>query len=466
MNTKQIHFILILLLLSLFSQAQNVKLNGFAENASGKIIRLFTPSDYISNNETLLAIDTIDQFGAFQLSFSSKNIVKAEFQIDFYRAEIYLEPNTSYEIKIDSFNYRLFETKPPFLYPTDLNYSILKCSGKDINVEIRKFRTYHNEFIFKNFRKLYNLRKKELIQIYQKELDSIFTGVTHPYIKTMMLYNKASMEQLASTKSRRNLYKEYLISKNIQYFHPDYMFFFNDLYGNYFDNFSKTIPFASLKKMVNVSRSVTGILDSLGHDSLLINEVIRELVFLKGIQGLYKNQEFDKENILYLLKNFSNYTKFKEHKEIALNIIKQLTLFKPGNSIPDYIFRNQSNEDVHLKSFNDKPVYLFFTASFCQGCFPELDILKSLHQKYSNSIEIVVISCDYEYASYYHTFPVNRYPFTILHWNNQPEMLRNLGIRVFPTAMMIMPGMKVNLYSAPIPTENADALFNTISFRR
>jgi len=64
------------------------------------------------------------------------------------------------------------------------------------------------------------------------------------------------------------------------------------------------------------------LLDSLGKDTLLKNEVIRELVLLENIVDWSNMKLFTLDSLKTLLTQFYNNTKFNEHKIIIKILIK------------------------------------------------------------------------------------------------------------------------------------------------
>ena len=87
---------------------------------------------------------------------------------------------------------------------------------------------------------------------------------------------------------------------------------------------------------INNKRNYYRLLDALGKDPILVNEVIREMVLIKGLGEIYDNDEFSQENILFLLNQMTNATKFVQHKQMAENQIKQLTKLRPGSVAPNF----------------------------------------------------------------------------------------------------------------------------------
>ena len=77
--------------------------------------------------------------------------------------------------------------------------------------------------------------------------------------------------------------------------------------------------------------------------------------------------------------------------------VRDTTELKVGDRVPDFIFRDTSNQKVSLKQFRGKYVVIDVWASWCYPCKQEFPILRKLAERYKGKkIAFVSLSCDTE----------------------------------------------------------------------
>jgi thiol-disulfide isomerase/thioredoxin len=237
------------------------------------------------------------------------------------------------------------------------------------------------------------------------------------------------------------------------------MEFFNEFFKNYINDESKYINTNDLDRTINVEKSFPALLDSLGKDTILRNEVLREMVALKGLGELYYAKDYDKTAILSMLKYEKENSKFAQHIVIAENFITLFTRLAPGTLAPAFTLKDYNGLSYSLKEFNkDKYVYLFFWTKWCVPCLSEMDLIGKLITKYGTKVEFVGISADKEFMSYYNFMQNKKYDFTTLHWGNSTELLENYDVKAYPTYVLIGPDGKIVQYPAEAPSSSLDAL--------
>lgn len=83
--------------------------------------------------------------------------------------------------------------------------------------------------------------------------------------------------------------------------------------------------------------------------------------------------------------------KNEEQKERLVNEFKNLRYTQPGAPMPDVVFKDAKGNEVSLKSFEGRNVYIDLWASWCIPCIAEIPHLKKLEEEYRDK-NIVFIS--------------------------------------------------------------------------
>ncbi len=434
--------------------AQNAVIKGYAPGAENKTIKIIKYSDQITYTEKVIASAVIMPTGEFNIEL--KNIfepIYAVIDISLYRANIYIEPNTAYEIKIDSADYRYFtDIYNPYLNTPPLNISILNSNEKDLNSLIQDFNYLYNNFIQDKFDSLRRFRSKKIVQDFKRQADSIYSDIKNDYFRSYLNYKMASVEQFSQVISRDSLAGKYFIDKPVLYENIEYMSFLNEFFSGYIPAMSKKITANDIETTINVHNSYKALLDTLGKDTILKNQKLRELVMLKTLGELYNNDNYKKENIRNIIEFIRDNSIFNEHRIIADNLIKILTKLKPGTKAPEFKLKDVNGNIVSLSDFvGKKYVYLVFWHIKCQACLAEMELLNKYKEKYGNDVEIIGISVDNDLYDMKRFLKEKDYKWTVIHYNNDPGLLENYDIKAYPQFVLINKEGNILKYPADYP---------------
>lgn len=459
---KKIILFLWLFITVICSNGQNTFINGNAAGAEGLKIKIKTTSDYISELSKKIDETTIEENGNFKLKASITEPIYAQIQIGFLKGDFYLEPGKTYTISISQQNYKEDDKESPFLSKKRLNIEFLNNDNNELNIMINKFNILYNEFVLKNFNALYQRRDRTRIDSLQSKINQEFGKSKNNYFNNYIKYRLAGLEQMGRIKNNKKLFANYISNQPVLYNHVEYMYFFNEFYEKFFYNGNHTIKTDDLKRYINTERSYLSLLDSLGRDSLVKNEVIRELVFLKGMKELYQSNAYKNENIIDIISRFANKTKFPEHKKIAFNLIETFVALKPGSTAPDFKLKDIKGTSYTLSSFAGKYTYICFFTTWCAGCMPENDALVDLKKKYNEKVNFINIAADKQVLNLMYYVEKNKYDWIFLHADNNIDIFENYNINSFPVYILIDPQGKIVNFPALKPSEGIDIIFNKL----
>ncbi len=459
---KKLFLLLALIPLSVFSQKTTI--TGTAPGAQGKTIRLVKYSDLMTYSDTCIATSTIDSKGSFSISVPLKETIFSYLKIDFNRAPIYLVPGKNYQVKIDSIDYDAPDDKTnPYLNPPELKCTILSNDSNELNNAITKFNSEYDTFVAQHFISISRSRDKKKLDTFKLKIQNSYKNINDVYFTNIVKYRFAALEYTTRTIGDKTVLKKYFSGPPVLYENTAYMEFFNQFFDGYITAESKKIKFKDLDTTINKLVSYTALLDSLGKDTTLKNEVIRELALLKALGELYDNPLFNKSAVLKIISDLATQTKFAAHKNIAENYLKTYTRLAKDAFAPEFILSNFSNESYTLSEFKGRYVYLIFWSTWCIPCISEIALLEKMKATYGTKVEFVAVSCDKQFNTAYYYLQNKKSTITNLFWGNQASLLESYNVKTFPTYVLIGPDGKIVDYPTIKPSVNLDAYLSFLT---
>lgn len=453
---------IIFLFVSFGLQSQNTNINGNALGAEGLKIKLITVSDYISELPRKIDETIVDSLGNFKLKTSINETILAQLQIDIYKGDIYLEAGKSYVIKILALNYKEDNKESPFLNRKKLEIVFNNTDSIELNHQISKFNSLYNGFLMGNSNDILRNRNKTKIDSFQLEINTQFSNSKNTFLNNYIKYRIAGLEQSGRFKNTIKLYKEYILNKPILYNHIEYMYFFNQFYEKFFFTGKHLLKTDDYKQLINTEKNYISLLDSLGRDTLVKSEVLRELVFLKGMKELYYSNAYKNDNIIDMLAKFLLKTKTKEHKQIAQNLITSFNKLKIGNKAPTFNLKTTKNETFSLASFQGKYTYIGFFTTWCAGCMSENEAIVELKKKFGDKINFVSISADKQFLNLHYYLEKHKYDWYFLFSGNNNDLLEEYEVFTYPIFMLIDTNGNIINYPALKPSENIENVFKSL----
>ena len=442
---------------------QTVLIKGTAKEARGKTITLKSYTDNFTFTEQLLAKTVIDSTGNFELTCKIPSTTLAIIHMEYYTGELYIEPNSNLALeikdlifnqKIDRINYNL--------NPLTCYVKVFSEDKNDLNKQIQRLNINYNRFIKDNIFWMKTQRIHNKVDTFLLAMKDTFALANNDFFNAYLKYRLASLKLLTNYNDNRKLLLDYIYQKPILYDNVEYMTFLSNLFDNYFEDLTRPVNLSDLMVPVNTNRSCAEALNVLGKDTLLKNEKLLEIVFLKTLDVLFASTNFNKRAILEVLRQLSNTSKFDTHKLIAKNMITHYTHFDKGVVAPDFALSNTNDSLVKLSSFRGKMVYLNFYASWCVDCIDEMELMKKLYEKYHDDVEFVSISVDREKMNMVYLARDRKYKWTFLHFNNDYDLLEKFGVYSYPSFVLIGADGKYIQCPAVSPSGNIEAVLDEI----
>ncbi|MEI6576070.1 MAG: thioredoxin-like domain-containing protein [Bacteroidota bacterium] len=454
------HYRLIVVLLFFLQlnalQAKPFRVFGKLEGHHGEQLRILTPADPFSGMENTLVRGQIDSNGYFSLQADIKNTLFAWISLGFSRSEIYLYPGLELEIDI-----KISENpkagRNPFLEPPSQNLELISEKPRSLNRDITSFNSTFDDFLILNTKGLQNRRNTFLLDSLNKLITSKGFDTTDTYLKDYIFYKLADISVFLREMKYPKAYGIYLSHKPLNFDNIAFSDFFNNFFADYLLSQTKSNFLNDLDLCINKNVDLYGLLDSLGKDSLLRNEKTRELVLLKHLPLFYNQNNFSKPNIIHLLETFAAKGKFKDHRQIALNLLSQLSRFEPGTPLPAFTFLRKDGIIFNNDSLKGKINCLLFFTTVCDACLAEHDLIRNLQKKYSGRIRFISVCCDirnYALSSYLRDHP--KYNWLFVEFNGDFSFLETMEIKSSPLLLITDREGRLIKYPAKLPSEGLE----------
>jgi len=456
-----------LLILIGFSAAlygQNTLITGIAPGAEGKTIRLGVYKDLLTFSEDTIVTAVVDPTGNFSLSADPGETRFIFLEIDFHRAEFYIEPGKSYRLKISPMDYNEGREVNPFIMSQNLQTEIINPGLNELNIWIEDYNSKYDQFLLDNFNRLYLQRNRTLVDTFRLSINYLFIGVDIPYFKQYMTYKTAGLEQVSKALNQAQLAKKYFVDKPILYQNMEYMAFFNSFFAKYMTATSNVLRKMDLMKVINAPQPFRNLMKAAAADTILKNEPLRELVLLKGLMEIFYADNHSQSRIIEVVREAVTGCATEENRLVANDLLLRLNRLRPGTHAPAFTLTDRNNNQVALNNLKGKPVVLCFWTTYCQGCLSEMEMMSSLYKKYNDRAHFVSVSADRDFVMM--KFFVDQkpdYKWTFLHIGDQWELLRDYDVRSYPLFVLIdRQGNIYKRYPAPTPTEGMETLLDEL----
>ena len=237
------------------------------------------------------------------------------------------------------------------------------------------------------------------------------------------------------------------------------MEFFNQFFDQYLTAGNKFVSEKDMEKGINELINLPALMDSLGKDTLLLSESLRELVLIKTLQELYFSPFYYPQNILSILDQIISTSPFSLHRSIAMNVRNGLTKLQKGTIVPDFKLPDLTGIPVNLSDHKGKTVYLSFLTTWTFACLAEYKIMDSLYSVWGNEIDFITVSLDKNPEIVTRFKNEKKYNWTFLYNGTGYDLIQDYGIKTFPLFVLIDSEGKILQYPALKPSEGIEETF-------
>ncbi|MCK5170602.1 MAG: TlpA family protein disulfide reductase [Bacteroidales bacterium] len=449
--------LLILFVLPLTLFAEKVVLKGNVPEYAGKTFTFLTFSDQISYVEKELCICTVDRNGDFFCSFETDMTIYVFIHLGAYEAFVFVEPGNEYDLLFPEMKEKtLAEELNPYFEPVRYHLGIKNSSESELNYQLAFFDAVYSKMLEDNSYLIYNKSSKLDVDGSILKVDSLFLDIRNKFFNDFIKYKYASFRHLSYQEKMKSISNTYYLNNEVLYHNLAYMDLFNQVYDEYFLYFGRTETGKQIYNDIGKLRSIKSLKRTLGQDSVLTNDTLKELVILKCLHDEFYNDQFSRSAMLTVLDSLEIQTKVNEHKLIAKNIREKVTKLMVGYKPPSFLLFDIDSNLISLDSYKGKYVYLGFCTSISYACIKEFVMLEKLYENHKDHFEIIVICMDESLSQMKRFVEMKGYPFKFLYYGNQPDVFKDYDIRAFPTYYFIDKEGNLAISPAPSPDQNAE----------
>lgn len=448
---KILTFLFLTLFVNISYAYDPVTIAGKAPFAANQVIRIYQYDDLITYRKVLLKSEIINKDGDFKTTLNLTRPTYIMFSINFLESELYVEPQKKYEIH--------FEFLTKFENPAEISAKEIPMLTivdndhfEELNQRINILENAISQFLIRNdnFKKIYYRSDQKQLDSLKALIYSDWGSNLGDYFRTYQKYTFATYENIIYSKYPDSAFVKYFNERNFELENTAFMIFFNTYFEKYYDNPISKIPTIAFLKIINEKPELPKLLDLMGKDPALKNEIIREMVLIKMLNNAFSDERFHFRNTISLLYELAETTKFPDHKKMAMNSLASIKSKVSGKSLLNYSLKNINGSMTKLAEFKDKYLYIHFFSTDCNSCIREMYGIQKLLPEYADSVQFISVSLDMNTAKLFHF--VNKYTqfnWPIVHFANNFEMVEEYGLSGLPLNMII--DKEGNIISFPAP---------------
>jgi peroxiredoxin len=471
--------LLLICLLSGYGHAVGaiVTITGKSIDYAGDSLVFFSYSNMITFSEKEIASCLVGDSGVFKCNLTLEEPRLIFSHLGVYNCFMYAEPGMVYEIRLPQKRQKsMADEANQFFEETSVHLSLkvtgttddFSVPGKDeeLNFLIHAFNDYFYPYYYKFAVNAYTdrINQKELKDAVENLLTP-FQDIRSPFFVTYMDYRIGLLNHYGNQISSQRIIEDFFLDRPVRYQNPAYMELFNEIFNDYFDLFNQKYPKRNLPQILNRDKDYSRLNEILIRDASLKNDSLRELILLREFYNGFFDQKNIRSSMLQLLDSLQVNTSIEIYSNMVRDIMLEITRLLPGYAPPDFSLYDHDSTLVHLSDFHGEYVYMNFCNSFSYYCIKEYEYLKILQQRLQGQVKILTILVDDSFQSMQDLMKNNSYPWTFLHFSNQPEVIDDYDIRTYPSYFLINPEGKLILSPAPSPAENFEATFRQLQIQ-
>jgi peroxiredoxin len=424
--------------------AQNVTITG-RSNMTETLMRLFVYEDLVNESGIQIAQCQTDAQGHFILEGSVKQILPARIFVGLESVDLVLTPNATYDIEIvvpeqqEEVSY--FEKELPTL-------RVKRATDKGLYRQIILSEEIINGYLIEHFNQIYRGRQVRYIDSIQSTINKELPDIKLDYVKAHNRYKIAAIRLGISADGGKKIIKDYFDGQPVLYTQSAYIDLFKELFDGYFNSASYdnhllndafTKGYAALKKY----------LDS--DPFMARNPQLAELITIYNLQKLCYGDRDTRKLAQNHLNHIKENTKYAEHRTMISNFFEKFNRLAAGAAATDFTLKDSEGKDVSLTDYSKDVVLLQFVDNLSTTLERQLAQLKSLHQQWQDSVQIITIATRDKMATFKKQFTERQYDWPLLNLGSNILLLEAYNIRMFPDYILIAPGTKIAEAPAPSP---------------
>lgn len=441
-------FVLVILgLLTQLSYAKTVVITGGIKGFEHKIISANQFEDYITNDKLVLAETKISN-GKFTLEFNLEKVQQVVLKIEDKSTSLFAEPGKTYNIGL-SFD---AEANQGNAFDKFLNISFVFPDPMETNSLIKTFNKSFQSFFTANYQMMILKKANRETEAFIKKQSQVDAYQKNEFVKNYVRYALANLEDIIGV-PKEDLYSKYIKDQTILYSNKEYMNFFTQFYQSDFEKLTLIKQGQAILHAITFDQSFEKTIESVKAAKGFQSDALAELYLCYGLYEVFHNKRVNQDASLNMLKQIATNASNSENRILADNIREKLKLYGKNQPAPSFKLKNLNGKEYQLNDFKGKVVYLNFWANWSIPSLREMQIIKSLHEKYQDKVNFISINVDEGIATLEKIQGQRNYPWTMLHYGDDYKVRERFNVRTVPTYFLIDEDGKMLTPFAPNPTD-------------
>ncbi len=448
-------------------KAQQVTISGHAPSYANTPLVFYSTADWISGTEQVAGKCQVSDSGYFEVTVPVETTGQLYAYLGIYRAYFFAEPGKTYRLVLPERKDKSPESQlNPYFEPVEIHLGLANFSSDELNILIMMFDDAFIPYYDKHVNDVYLKPDLKKLEDDISQIEQPFSTYRNSFFSQYRRYHYGILKMLANQQRVQSISDEYFNNNTVLYANPSYADLFNQVYDKYFTFLGRSETGQQVYKDINESGSLHALLNTLSKSNHFSNDTLRELVILKQLHDEFYGSQFSRSGLLNILDSLSAFSHIEEHKRISQIIKSKITRLLPGYEPPQFELRDTDGNLFKLSDFKGKYVYLNFCTCQSYACLNEFNMLADLYKRHKDRLTIITIATDPMEEVLRQFLTKNQYAWKFLHYDNQPEILKEYDIRAFPTYFLIGPDGKLIFSPALSPAENFEQkLFETMRGR-
>lgn len=344
-------------------------------------------TDQMVSCERVLDTCVVDSTGAFSFTFDVTTAMQAFIPSETSRGFIFLEPGSSYEVKISPYRERTLSQKlDPYFAPTDYLMEIVGLKHGDINAQLMEF---EDAFDFYSMKHIVYGANADSLKKSVGEIREIFPDfASKRFLQDYLDYRCMLILNMAQNVNQGPIIAE-LNKMEIDDSNPAFWDLFNTLFADFIKQSAydreQALTFSRIIEEGNVKMYFLTIKNRYG----ITNPMLRELVAIKWLYDLLNSTEYDRTKVYELLRAVGGVIQCQSNRDILTEILNGASSNLPGMEAPDFQATSVDGREVFLSEFKGRFVYLNFGNSFIDQTQKDLNVLTRFQNEYGRDLVIL-----------------------------------------------------------------------------
>lgn len=376
-------FFWLLWIIPFVSIGQHAIIRGVAPLAIGEEIQLRVYDDPISGKERILAKQTVEADGSFELKAIPNGIQYAFLQVGQNCADFFIEREKDLEL---TFVPPAKDPKKPEAFYERHFFAPKILGGKSLklNKQIIQFNDTMDTFLERLYPLLVNRRNPQVVAkqlaAFQSSVAKEFSNV-EPYAKAYIKYSIAGVEQTYQT-DRQQLFSKYLKDQPVLFDNPAYVDFALQFFQGTLNRILLIDHLEECKKALNQPEAFAAFDKMLAEDPMLENTSLRRLILIDGIEEMLGHKDLDDQKLVLALKAFSGFSSNSYLSSAARNMALKQQKLMAGSEAPEIVFRDLNGSTKKLSDLRGAYVFLELTDAKNGYCQRETNVIPHLKNEF------------------------------------------------------------------------------------